>query len=193
VGGFFSRIFRVTKQDGVQVLDEALVRLNACAVPIESVRDVFNLAEERGLLLTEPAILGLGIAEREAFVKAAMAGTWFARQTMISFKRKNIDCSNLDDVEIYVIIAALNALIWAGDAADNVASPDVMIEESVNLESPVGIALGTVMSANKTLGGVRLQRSIRLREDYISYLHTRLLPQLPPEIVSQPVANFRDQ
>jgi hypothetical protein len=135
----------------------------------------------------------LGIAGREAFVKAALAGTGFARQIMYSFKCKSIDCSNLDDVEIYVTITALKALIWAGDAADNLATPEAIVDESLRLESPVGKALGTVLAANKTLGAVRLQRSTRVRDDYLSYLHTRLLPQLPPDICKQPIANFRDQ
>jgi hypothetical protein len=193
MSNFFTRIFRATREDGVQVMDEALVRLNACAQPIESIRDMIKLAESKGLLLAEPAILGLGIAGREAFVKAALAGTGFARQKMFGFKCKSIDCSNLDDVEIYVIITALNALIAAGDAADNLATPEAMVDESLRLESPVGKALGTVLAANKALFPVRLKRSTRVRDDYLRFLHTTLLPQLPPDIVNQPVANFRDQ
>jgi hypothetical protein len=193
VSGIFNRIFRKPKKDGVQVMDEAIDLLRACAYPIEMIRAVVERAEAKQEPLTGEGAMALASGGRGAFSKAASAGTSFVRKTMSDFRRRTIDCTNLDDVEIYAILATLHALMWAGSAADNIASPKEMIQESITLESSVGVTLGKVLAAKELLGILPASRKLNMKGDYERYLHESLLPQLLAEIRSQPIMNFRDQ
>jgi triphosphoribosyl-dephospho-CoA synthetase len=192
VGGFFSRIFGKPNQDGVQVMEEAIDLLRACAYPIEMIRAVVERAEAKQEPLTGEGAMALASGSRGAFSKAASAGVSFARTTMNDFRRRKIDCTKLDDVEIYAILTTLNALMFAGSASDNTASPKDFIQASITLDSKVGNSLGKVLTAKELLGLLPASRKISMKADYERYLHESLLPQLPPDICKQPIANFRD-
>ena len=187
---FFSRLLGAgpKKVDGVLVLMELLETARSLKTGLETAPDFFSFLDGKDQALTEDGEAALIAGIFIAFGKDATAGAQRARNVLADLDSRRIDCTGLHEVEFFMLLMVVNAVLTAESIAraiDAAPEPIEAIRSMYSDETDVHYYQAAhVMEVGELASSMSLHRGMNDPEYESEFLESRVRPQIPDEIVT---------